>query len=89
MKNKFKLTFALLVLSICFVFFTGCKKEMLVNSLSLDKNQAVIKVGTTFQLEATADVENAEDYQIEWTSSDNAIATVDQTGKIKIGRAHV
>ena len=82
MKNKFKLTCALLVLSICFVFFTGCKKEMLVNSLSLDKNQAVIKVGTTFQLEATADVENAEDYQIEWTSSDNAIATVNQTGKI-------
>lgn len=82
MKNKFKTTFALLIMCLSFLFLAGCKKEMVVNNLSLNKNQAILKVGTTSQLEATAEVENAEEYQIEWSSSDNAIATVDQTGKI-------
>lgn len=82
MKNKFKITFALLILCLCFIFLAGCKKEMVVNNLSINKSEAILKIGTTSQLEATAEVENAEEYQIEWASSDNAIATVDQTGKV-------
>ncbi len=53
-----------------------------VEEIELDKTEATMKVGETLQLQATVSPENAADTTIYWTSGDETIATVDQTGKI-------
>ena len=54
------------------------QKAIAVSSISLDKNAIALIVGLTETLSATVLPENAEEKTISWTSSDPAIASVDQ-----------
>lgn len=49
---------------------------VLVSSISLDKTEATIKDSETLTLTATIEPENADNKEIEWTSSDEEVATV-------------
>ena len=51
-------------------------------SISLNPNQANLKVAETLQLEAAVLPENATDKTIAWASSDNAVASVDINGNV-------
>lgn len=51
-------------------------------SISLNLNRGNLKVAETLQLEATVLPENATDKTIAWTSSDNAVASVDTYGNV-------
>lgn len=53
-----------------------------VTGVSLDKTTASVAIGAAAQLTATVAPENADDKTVTWTSSDNAVATVDSTGKV-------
>ena len=53
-----------------------------VESVTLDKTTATVMEGRTLQLNATVLPENATDKTVTWTSSNSAIASVDQTGKV-------
>lgn len=56
--------------------------EQKVESITLDKTEAALKEGEEVQLTATVAPDNAADKSIYWYSDDEAIATVDQTGKV-------
>ncbi|MDF2803640.1 MAG: Ig domain protein group 2 domain protein [Anaerocolumna sp.] len=63
-----------------------------VESVTLDKKTASVKVGQKVQLTATVSPDNATNKEITWSTSNAAIATVDQTGKvatIKAGTATI
>lgn len=47
-----------------------------VTAVTLDKNEATIKVGKSLQLTATIEPSGATDQKLEWTSSDSDIAIV-------------
>ena len=53
-----------------------------VTSISLDKSSASLQSGETLQLTASVYPSDALNKAITWTSSDAAIATVDQSGKV-------
>lgn len=53
-----------------------------VEGVSLDKEALTLKEGETEQLVATVLPENAENKRVIWSSSDDAIATVDETGLV-------
>lgn len=53
-----------------------------VSSIELDKNLVIMQVGTEVNLIATVLPSNATDNTVSWSSSDNAIATVDN-GTVK------
>ena len=53
-----------------------------VASVSLDKNEMELTEGESATLTATVLPENANDKSVTWSSSDEAVATVDQTGKV-------
>lgn len=53
-----------------------------VESVSLDKGQAEIIIGETLQLKATVAPQDATDKSLTWSSSQEAVATVDQNGKV-------
>ncbi len=53
-----------------------------VGSVTLDKTTASVEEGKTLQLNATPAPENADDTTLYWYSSNETIATVDQTGKV-------
>ncbi len=53
-----------------------------VTSLKLNKYKAKVLVGDTCKLKATIKPKNATIKGIEWSSSDNTIATVDSSGRI-------
>lgn len=50
--------------------------------VSLNQKTATGAVGTTKQLTATVEPENAEDKTVTWESSDPAVATVDVNGLV-------
>ena len=52
-----------------------------VEEVSLDKNEVEIIMGESAQLTATVTPEDATDKSVAWSSSDESIATVDETGK--------
>lgn len=54
---------------------------VLPESIVLDKNTLSLKVGETSQLTATVEPEGAE-YELEWSSADPSVATVDSEGKV-------
>lgn len=53
-----------------------------VESVTLDKVEAELLVGETLKLNATLNPENATNKNVIWTSSDEEIATVDESGNI-------
>ena len=53
-----------------------------VTSVVLDKTSLKLDVGDSETLVATVKPDNATDKTVTWTSSDEAIATVDETGKV-------
>ena len=55
-----------------------------VESLSLDPAAIEAEEGDTFQITATVLPEDAADKTLEWSSSDESIATVDQTGLVSV-----
>ena len=60
--------------------------------VSLDKTTADATVGDTVQLTATVAPSNSTDKKVNWSSSDETLATVDNTGKvttIKAGEATI
>ena len=63
-----------------------------VEEVSLDKNEVEIIMGESAQLTATVTPEDATDKSVAWSSSDESIATVDETGKVtalKVGSATI
>lgn len=53
-----------------------------VESVTLDKTEGVLTVGNTVTVTATVTPDTATNASMTWTSSDEAIATVDSEGKI-------
>lgn len=63
----------------------SCKVIVLgipVDHITLDKTEVELICGETVQLNATVLPEDAEDKTVTWTSSDNEIATVNETGLV-------
>lgn len=56
--------------------------RQLVTSLTLNPTSAEMIVGETLQLSATALPENATDKSVTWQTGNDAVATVDATGKV-------
>lgn len=56
--------------------------QALVSSISLDNNNSILYVGETKQLQASVLPEYATNKTLEWTSSNNNVATVDENGMI-------
>ena len=57
--------------------------DVKVTGIALNKSSEKIQVGETFNLVATVYPANATNKQVKWMSSDEAIATVSETGIIK------
>ena len=57
---------------------------VLVGSITLDKTNIEAQEGSEVQLTATVTPDNATNKEIAWSSSDEAVATVDETGLVKI-----
>lgn len=55
-------------------------KEVVVESIKLDKEKATAKKDETLQL--TADVKANDEVKVIWMSSDESVATVDENGKV-------
>ena len=53
-----------------------------VTGITLDKTSVSIAPGSTTQLTATVSPDNANDKSVKWNSSNTAVATVDNTGKV-------
>ena len=53
-----------------------------VSGVTLDKTSVSLEVGATLTLTATVSPDNATNKTITWSSSDDAIATVDENGKV-------
>ncbi len=62
-----------------FVLGQGCKKDkadLSVKGITLSKSTTTLKPGATETLSFTIFPENADNQNVSWTSSDQAIATV-------------
>lgn len=57
-------------------------KPILIQSISVDPASKEAEEGESFQIVATVLPENATDKTLEWLSSDETIATVDETGLV-------
>ncbi len=55
---------------------------VLATSVTLNETTAEVTVGETLQLTATVAPENASNPTVTWSSSDEGVATVDETGKV-------
>ena len=58
------------------------KGEVAVSSIDLDKTVANLKVGETITIKATVRPDDATDKKVEWKSSDETVAKVDNDGKV-------
>ena len=63
------------------------KNPVLVTGITLNQKTATGNVGATKQITATIEPANADDKTVTWTSSDDTIATVDNTGLITFVKA--
>ena len=59
------------------------KKTVAVTMVSLDKTTLSLEVGGESTLAATVSPSNATNKKLKWSSSNTAVATVDQNGKVK------
>lgn len=67
---------------------TVTKKVIAIESVTLDKESATLEAGETVQLTATVNPEDTtEDKTVTWSSSNEKIATVDNTGKVTAVKA--
>jgi len=73
-----KITLALMALALLFSF-SSCKKD--VEKVEVTPATLALQVGETAELKATVTPDQAE-YTLAWTSSNTAIATVDNSGKV-------
>lgn len=73
-----------------YVLITGTKsEEVAAESISLDVKEAEMKVGEKLTITATVTPENASEI-VEWSSSDDAVATVDEFGVVTaVGNGNV
>lgn len=53
-----------------------------VEGITLDKTEGILNVGNTVTITATVAPEEATNSAVTWSSSDESVATVDETGKI-------
>lgn len=53
-----------------------------VESITFDKTEGILNVGNTVTITATVAPEEATNPAVTWSSSDESVATVDETGKI-------
>ena len=53
-----------------------------VEQITLDKTEGILTVGNSVTITATVTPDNATDTTVNWASSDESVATVDQTGKV-------
>ena len=53
-----------------------------VESVELDKTEIALTKGETFKLNATVKPDNASETTVIWTSADEAVAKVDQSGEV-------
>ena len=60
----------------------GNDKTVHVTGISLDRNSAAIKEGEYITLVATVTPSNADNKSVSWSSSSDAVATVDASGKV-------
>ncbi len=65
------------------IFFTFTTAPILAESVTLDKTSLTLEEGQTESVEATITPDNVTDSTVVWTSSDEAIATVDENGNVK------
>lgn len=72
---------------------TVTAKTIAITSVTLDKTEATVEEGADVQLTATVNPsDTTEDKTVAWTSSDETVATVDNTGKVtgvKAGTAEI
>ena len=66
---------------------TVTAKTVAVTSVTLDKETAEVAEGETVQLTATVKPDDATDKTVTWSSSDETVATVDNTGKVTAVKA--
>ena len=67
---------AVLVISAC------TPKEVLPSSVSLDKTKLALVEGDSYTLKALVNPSDAANKELTWSSSADAVATVDETGKV-------
>ena len=81
-----KLTDEMLVLSILgsssFDVLTRTKPVQLVEGITLSRTQLTLSINETQTLTATVSPSDADNKEVEWTSSDESIASVDRSGKV-------
>ena len=61
---------------------TRVKAFYAVESITLDKTEGILNVGNTVTITATVAPEEATNPAVTWSSSDESVATVDETGKV-------
>lgn len=61
---------------------THVKAFYAVESITLDKTEGILNVGNTVTITATVAPEEATNPAVTWSSSDESVATVDETGKV-------
>ncbi|MDE6410500.1 MAG: leucine-rich repeat protein, partial [Muribaculaceae bacterium] len=64
--------------------FANMSKVIMIESLSIDPEEYEAAQNTQFRITATVLPEDATDKQLEWSSSDETVATVDQDGLVTI-----
>ncbi len=64
----------------CYVTVTA--KTIEVNNVGLDKSEMEMVTGDSYQFTVTIKPDNASDKTLSWSSSDENVATVDNTGKV-------
>ena len=75
-------TFLAFVLILCLAVPTFAADPVQVESIVLDAGTAMVSVGKALNVKVIVDPKNATAKKLEWTSSDETVATV-QNGKIK------
>ena len=73
----------LLALFAAVLFLTACEpKEILPSGIQLDKQAIALVEGDSYTLKALVNPSDAANKELTWSSSADAVATVDQTGKV-------
>lgn len=88
MKKIWKALAVLTAIALFGSAFTACKSDddgdddVSVTGVSLDKTVAELKVGDTLTLKATIEPANATNQNVNWSSRDKNVATVDENGTV-------